>query len=439
MIFLMAIVVGRVLSLDDAVGFALAHGPEAMAAAARVGAANAEAQVPVANWLPQLDAGAELLGGSVNQTTASFFSVPGVDAARVSGRPATATTDWRAYPSSFAGLRLHQEIFDFGKYFAQVAAQDARVEVAKANARVVHANLRYAVTSAYFSVFAAKAVVLAAEEAYTRAEAHRNLAAAGVKAGMREPIVLARANADLSRFDSERIRARGALQNARVALAAAIGSPDEDLDVTDAPPPLPVPPTPEQGMAQALANEPSLRAAAASLRAATANTRSVTADYFPELALQGFIGGDAGGAPGAPVPPSQGWLPSVANYAVAVTLRIPLLDFQILAHRRVALAEQRVFAAELVRVTAQVDATVRNAYVTRDVAISMLPALEREVAAARANWAQADARFSAGIGTSVELADAEALREDSDIRLALGRFDIARSEAALRRAMDSQP
>jgi outer membrane protein TolC len=69
------------------------------------------------------------------------------------------------------------------------------------------------------------------------------------------------------------------------------------------------------------------------------------------------------------------------------------------------------------------------------VARDALPGLERAVEAAVANYAQADARFKAGLGTSVELADAEALRADAEIQLALGRFELARARAALGRAI----
>jgi outer membrane protein len=69
------------------------------------------------------------------------------------------------------------------------------------------------------------------------------------------------------------------------------------------------------------------------------------------------------------------------------------------------------------------------------VARDALPSLEHELEAARANYAQAEARFKAGLGTSVELADAEALRADAEIHLAIGVFDLARTRAAFGRAI----
>lgn len=69
--------------------------------------------------------------------------------------------------------------------------------------------------------------------------------------------------------------------------------------------------------------------------------------------------------------------------------------------------------------------------VSRDV----LPSLQHELEAARANYAQADARFKAGLGTSVELADAEGLRIDAEIRLAIGLYDLEKARAAFGRAI----
>ena len=59
----------------------------------------------------------------------------------------------------------------------------------------------------------------------------------------------------------------------------------------------------------------------------------------------------------------------------------------------------------------------------------------RKLEAARSNYTQADARFKAGLGTSVELADAEALRTDGEIQLALGVFELARARAAFGRSI----
>jgi outer membrane protein TolC len=86
---------------------------------------------------------------------------------------------------------------------------------------------------------------------------------------------------------------------------------------------------------------------------------------------------------------------------------------------------------------AQLDeaAAVRRTYVQVQVARAAVASLTKAVAAARANYEQADARFGAGIGNAVEQADAEAVRTDAEIQLALGVFELARARAAFGRAI----
>jgi outer membrane protein TolC len=80
-------------------------------------------------------------------------------------------------------------------------------------------------------------------------------------------------------------------------------------------------------------------------------------------------------------------------------------------------------------------ALVQQAYLGASVARSAIPALLRALEAARANYDQAEARFNAGLGDAVELADAEALRTQAEINLIVGRFELARARVAFGRAI----
>jgi outer membrane protein TolC len=82
---------------------------------------------------------------------------------------------------------------------------------------------------------------------------------------------------------------------------------------------------------------------------------------------------------------------------------------------------------------------VQQAILAVRVASAALPALVRSVEAARANYEQVDARFRSGLSTGVEVADAEALRAEAEIDLALGRFELARARIAFGRAIAEEP
>jgi outer membrane protein TolC len=125
----------------------------------------------------------------------------------------------------------------------------------------------------------------------------------------------------------------------------------------------------------------------------------------------------------------------VANWDVGLVLDWPLYSGPLAARQAAARAAEDERRAEI-DVARQLEAAeVRRAFVEVQVARDALRALRETVTAARANYAQADARFGAGMGNATELADAEAVRTDAEIQLALGQFELARARAAFGRAI----
>src|SRR6202041_2414147 len=131
----------------------------------------------------------------------------------------------------------------------------------------------------------------------------------------------------------------------------------------------------------------------------------------------------------------EGWLPYVPNWDVGLVIEWPIFDGIVLARRNAAKANEQVAREDLDVVRDQEIATIERTYTAFDVARRALPGLEQAVTAAHANYEQADARFRAGLGNAVELADAEDLRASAEINLALGQFDLARTRAAFGRAI----
>jgi outer membrane protein len=425
--------------MAEALAYAHEHQPAIRAAVARVAARMAQAKVPTAQWLPTFGVTAQLFAMTANNTTATYVQPDFVDLPRIGATAATtsATASMSPYASTLIGAGLRQEVFDFGRIGAERAAADARVEVEKHNADIQRLDIDFGVQEAFFSVLAAKAIVQASDEAFDRARVHRDLAQAGVNSGLRSPIELTRAQADLARFDIGRVRARGGLAVAQSVLAAAIGAPEPAVDVSgDAPKPAEMPAL-AQVITLAQARDPSLASAIAELKAAEEQTRAVGAALRPDLSLTATISGRAGGArpTNGDVPAGDGWIPVVPNWDVGIVLSWPLFDATIAARRDAARGEEQVRRDEVDFHRERELARVRETYVQVQVARSTLIALDNAVVAARANYDQADARFRAGMGNAVELADAEAVRTESEIQLALGEFELARARAFFGRAI----
>jgi outer membrane protein len=427
----------RAMTLEQALVYARGHQPSLRGALARVTAAAADTRVARAQWLPRFGLTLQAFEGTTNNSTASYLGVPEVAIPRIGATRVSSPGSWAPNSSTLGAIGAGQEIFDFGRIAAQSAVADVAYETERHRADSERLRVDLMVKEAYFGVQGARAVVRAAEDAYQRARLHRDMAAAEVKSGLHAPIEVTRAEADLTRFDVGRIRAEGTLRTAQAVFAAAVGVDDRTLDAAGQPAPgAPVPPM-EEGLQQAIDRDPLLQEARSRVAGAQAASDAIAAELRPDLALTATFSGRAGSADSTSGPADNryGPLPVLPNWDVGLVLRWPLYDPVVGARQKAAAARTEVARAD-VAVLSQAEAgAVQEAYLGLEIAQATLTSLDRAVAAARANYAQAEARFKAGLGTSLELADAEALRTDAEIQLAVGQFEALRTRAVLARLM----
>lgn len=427
----------RAVTLRDAISYAQGHSPGLLSARARVRAAQAAARVPRAQWLPSVGGTAQIVGATVNNSTATILSNPRVDLPRIGATRIAPEPDFKPYASTVVAVGVRQELFDFGRIAAQTAALDAQAELERQRSEGSRLDVVLQVTEGYFAVRAAKSIVDAATEALERATRHREAARAAVEAGMRSPVDLARAEAEVARFEVAKVRAEGSLVAAQAVFAAVVGVPEGALDAADSGAEEPGLPPLEALLDRARDGSAEVREARARVEVSRAETRAVGALMRPDVFLTAAISGRAGGAPpssGSTVG-GAGFAPLVPNWDVGVVLSVPIYD-PVTAARRDALREvEDVHKAELEATRATQAAVVRQAYLGVVAARAELGALERAAAAARANHAQAEARFKAGLGTVLELVDAEALRVEAEVQRAVGAFGTARARALLERSV----
>jgi outer membrane protein len=427
----------KAVTLEEALSYARVHQPALRSALARVAAAAADARVPRAQWLPSFGATLQGFEGTANNTTASYLGAPKVDLPRIGGTRVTGTGSLTPGTSTLAAIGGGQEVFDFGRIAAQAAVVDVAYEAERHRADAERLRIDLLVKEAYYGVLGSRAVLFAAEDAYQRAQVHRNMAAAGVKSGLHAPIELTRVEAELTRFDVGRIRAGGSLRSAQAVFAAAVGADEALLDAAGQPSALPpAPPLPE-AVKRASVADPVLQEARSRADAADALVRAIGSENRPDLALTATISGRAGTATpsSGSLSDRYGPLPTVPNWDVGLVLRWNLYDPIVAARQGSAAARADVARADLSVLTQQEAAAVQEAYVAVEVSQAALFSLGRAVEAAHANYAQAEARFKAGLGTSLELADAETVRTDAEIQLAVGEFDARRARAFLARLL----
>jgi outer membrane protein TolC len=425
------------VSLREAILYARAHQPSIAAARARVDVALATAEIPHAAYGGRVAGAAELLAGTANNTTASYATIGILDVGRVGGTPANQAVSWSPEPSTIIGVAAHKELYDFGRLEAQAESLDALARAAGEDAKTAQLDLDLYVEESFYAVLGAKQVLAASDAAVTRSSTHRDFAQARVTAQLMPPIELTRAEADLARYEVDKIRAQGSLSVAQAVLAAAIGAnvPTIDAGVDDlALPEAPPAATAVQEMQQ---RAPELRAARAQVLAQQKQTTAIQAELHPDFSVSAEVTGRAGGAAVTtnPTPTGAGWLPDVPNWDALVVFSWPIFDRVVDTRARASQRQEAVREAELAQVSEELRTTAQRAYVDLDVTRAALPALQRAVDSAQANHDQAEARFNGGLGNAVELSDAEALLTDAQIQAAVGQFQLSRARARIARVL----
>lgn len=426
---------GRAMSLDEALSYARAHHPEIAAAQKRIEAATKDAAAGRAEWLPRVGALAEVLGSTMNNSTASMLGASTVDLPRIGATKVSGDVDWNPYPTTAVAIGVRQELYDFGRIAAENAAATLQTDVERYRAEGAKLDVAFAVAQAYYAVLAAVAIRDASQAAFERAAEHRDFARANVRSGLRPPIELTRAEADVARYEAGIARARGSLHVARSVFAATVGIDDLELDAAGGLAKVEDLPSLTDYLGRA-DTTPAVLESRAKLEAQKAATKGLEAKTRPNLVATASISGRAGGATPStgPLPTGAGWIPAVPNYDVGVVLSWPILDLTWKDKAAASSARESALAADAELALRNQRAAIVRAWHETHVATSAVASLEHGADAALANYEQADRRFAVGLGTSTELADAQALRTEADIQLAVGRFQMARARAALERA-----
>jgi outer membrane protein TolC len=429
------------MTLAEALAYANAHQPEIKQSLAQLAARQAEAKIPRSGWLPRANMQAQWLVGTNNNTTASFMNVAGVEVPRIAGTPASPDTSWTPYPSAIVAVTAMQQLYEFGRIAAQSALADALTDVARASAVTVQLDIGLRVEETYNAVLAAKHILSASQEAYRRADALYRMAETGVRTGLRPPIDRTRAQAELAQADVQRTRAETGLTSAQAALAAVIGSPELLIDAAEIKPQERPFPGLEEALRIAEEHSPEVLAALARLRAQESETSSLTRELLPNTYLAASVWGNAGGAPVNNVDPAlgNGWLASVGNYSVSLVLSWHLVDPTTITRRSASRQRQQVERAAVEVARRGVVLQVERSYVDLVAAQKTLPGLLATVTASRANLDQAQARFKAGLGTIIDVTDAENLLVNAELNLAVGQFNVARAAAQLARSLGTAP
>jgi outer membrane protein len=270
------------------------------------------------------------------------------------------------------------------------------VDAARAQERVALDQIGVGVARAYYGVLVAREGVRLAEQAVVNATAHAALADAAVTAGTAPPTARLQGQIAVARAEREREAAREGQTTAEQALAALTSLPP---DTTVELPPLPTVPfdTVDDALTAAFASRPAIEVADRQARAARLQSTATALGWLPSV--DGRFTWNYSENLGFAEDPSM-WM-------VVFEGKWTLWDggFRIADQKRAAsVARMAGLAADRARLDAEQQ--VRTLFERQTRAAAAMRAVERELELAKENVRLAEAAFSAGTLTLLELEDA---------------------------------
>jgi outer membrane protein TolC len=396
-------VAGRLLTLEEAVDLALDAQPQIQARLADYAAARFRVDQAMAPLLPQLS-------GNVSSSKSQ-------ETTRTTSGVSNFTTFTQNFNDTFqAQVALSQLLFDFGKTLAARDAAQKLAEVALEDVELQRQLIALAVKEAYTNILFAQRLIRVQEQAVNRAELNLRSARGFFEVGTRPRSDVARAEVDVANARVDLIRARNAERLARVALNTAMGiEVDTPTQVQDNLVYEPFSLDRSQARAEALRQRPEYRQAKLRVDAAAATERQTFRDFFPDITGSGTYGG---------VRPE---LAEVWTLSLSLTWSLYDGGGRVGRYREAKAnldgARARVRATEL-----DIAQQLEQSQISVEEAQERIQAAQAAVASAQENFRLAQGRFDAGVGTILELTDAQlALTQAQNVETqALADYRIAR-------------
>ncbi len=396
------------LTLKDAIGLALQYHPSLRAAKANVQSSEASLTIARSAYFPSLS-----VTGTASRTDGAFVFNPSFPP-RI-----------QSYDNYTSALSLQQTIYDFGKTDGKVSGTHEFLNASEQD----YEGSRLAVISnvevAYYGVLQASKVVDVNNETLAQTEAHLKEAQAYYAVGTRPQIDVTTAQVNVANARVNLIRAKNQLRLAGLQLENAMGvhsdSPyalSDTLGVESFTAPL------DSVKAVALESRQDLLSARARLLGSQSLVTSASSQRLPTLAAAG----------------TWNWsgfnFPLQSRWNAGVTLSFPLfqgfgIDAQV--DQAEANLESSQAALSLTIENALLD--VEQNYLSLKEASDRIDATAKLVGQATENLKIAEGRYNFGVGSAIEITDAQVTLANARLINIQALFDYNTSYIKLKRAM----
>jgi outer membrane protein len=415
---------GDSLTLAQAEAAALAHQPAVRQARGQTDAAAGRVEEARAGYLPQAT-----LTGTYERTTGNFVPRPGV----IPNNNSTPTPSWNTNTFNLytAQLAASQLIYDFGQTSKRWSAAASNRDAAEATQENTSVQAILGVRRAYFQARAQRELVEVAAETVRNQEKHVKQIEAFVRAGIRPDIDLAQVRTALA---NAQVQLVGASNNYAVSIAQlnqAMGAPaGQPHTLADSD--FPAVPGEDGATAplvdEALRGRPDIAALERQRQAQEETLRSVRGSYGP--ALSAIASGTVAGVEIEHLVP---------NWFLGLQIAWPVLQGGFTngqVHEARGTLDAIAAQEDGLRLQAEVD--VEQGRLSVAAAKASITAANEALVNAREQLRLAEGRYANGLGSAIELDDAQVAYSNASAQDVQARYALAAARAQLLAAVGTR-
>ncbi len=408
---------GRKLTLDEAIEVALQNHPAIKEFKERSQAAKAQIGGSRAPLLPQ-----------VSNTSSYFYgnSVPSSSLNIPSGAGQFNSSGIDVNDFVVHRFQVNQLLYDFGKTLGRIGQSKAQFDVSRMDLSNIRQQIALDAKTGFYGYLAAERAVKVSEENLRLNEDLVRQAQGFYQVGVKAKIDVTTAEANLYNAQADLITARNTFQIAQVTLMTALGLKAWPYDglayKLDTRPKLL---NLAEAKEKALTDRPDYLRNQFQQKADQQAIRTAKAGYYPTLSSQGLQN-----TQGKPYGDMRG------TWSLSLNATVPI--FEGLATKysvQQAQANLRATESNAEVLRQDINKQVEQNYLDVRAAAEKTRATEKGQQAAQENWDLAQGRYKAGVGSIIEVTDAQVKFFNAELRYIRSVYDLKVAESQLEKAV----
>ncbi|MEX0803952.1 MAG: TolC family protein [Candidatus Binatia bacterium] len=400
----------KLLTIEDAVRIGLENHPRIRAARERIGSQEAILGQQMSGYYPTIN-----FNNSYRTTNSS----------------SSTSASSNAFDTFTSQANMNLTLYNFGKREGTVQAARETVDATRQDYSTTTQDIVLSIKQAYYVYLGVQAVVTVRQETVRNRELLVRQARGFYEVGTRARIDVARAEANLYTARADLIAAENAVKIAWVTLRNAMGSPRlPEQPVAQDSPEIELSMNLAAARSTAFERRTELQSFEAQRRASDQLIATARRGHLPDIVFDAFYGrrNSSGGG--------ESTFPLQPVWQAQLSLNIPIFDGFRTTHRvEETLHNYNNIRAQEEERRQQIALEVEQSYLRVVETQERILATEAAARAAKENLDLAQGRYQVGVGSIIEVTDAETLFTDAQTNYVRTLYDYRIADAQLARAM----